>query len=169
MGSTAETTAQQLGKSLMEFNKAFMLFNRAELHQNFAGCKRSEIGVLFMIRNAAKPEGQSMKVSEISKMMHVTSPTVTQLLKGLEANGLIERHLDPNDRRAVGIALTRRGEEIAQKAEKIFLSSFNGLAEYLGEEESTQLTELLRKAFRYFNTERETSLYHFQWNGEEEA
>lgn len=168
MNLTAETTAQRLAQSLMQLNKALMLLNRAELHQHFAGCKRSEIGVLFMIRHGAKSESRVMKVSEISKEMQVTTPTITQVLKGLEANGWIERRADPNDRRAVGIALTARGEELAQRAEKVFLASFQGLAEYLGEEQSNQLAELLCKAFRYFN-ERENSAYHSQWIGDEEA
>ena len=168
MNSTAETTAQSLARSVRQFNKAFMQFNRTELHQSFAGCKPSEFGVLFIIKNGAKSESREMKVSDISKLMHVTSPTITQLLKGLEANGLVERHPDPTDRRAVGLALTARGEEVTQKAEKAFLTSFHGLTDYLGEEQSNQLTELLFKASRYFR-EKETSAYDFHWNGDEEA
>ena len=186
MDSTAEeTTAQRLARSVMQFNKAFGLFNRDELHQHFSKCTRGEIGVLFIIKSGAKSgahtlqlseggklvqvklsEARTMKVSEISKLMHVTSPTITQMLKGLEANGLVERHIDPNDRRAVRIALTERGEAIAQRAEEIFLDSFNGLVEYLGEEESNQLIELLLKAYRYFN-EREAHVSYSQWNGEQ--
>lgn len=157
---TAETTAEKLAQSLRQFHKAFILFNRTALHQNFGGCKQSEIGVLFLLKQARKPGVHDMKVSEISKMMRVTSPTVTQVLKSLEANGLIERHLDPADRRAVGIALTERGEEIAQQAEQTFLTSFQGLVEYLGDEQSNQLADLLYKASRYFR-EQETDEYDF--------
>jgi DNA-binding MarR family transcriptional regulator len=109
-----------------------------------------------------------MKVSEISKRLQVTSPTVTQLLKGLEMHGLIERHIDPVDRRAVGVKLTREGEKVAQQAADAFTASMRGLIEYLGEEQSNQLVELLSKAFRYFS-EREASLYHSAWNGDKEA
>lgn len=189
MDSTVEetTTAQRLARAVMQFNKAFGLFNKDELQRHFTACTRGEIGVLFIIRNGAKSEAhtlklaergqlvqvspseaRTMKVSEISKLMHVTSPTVTQMLKGLEANGLVERHIDPTDRRAVRIALTERGEEIAQKAEKIFQASFQGLAEFLGEERSAQLIDLLGQAYRYFN-ERENSAYQSQWIGDEKA
>lgn len=189
MDSTAEetTTAQRLARSMMQFNKAVGMFNKDELQRHFTACTRGEIGVLFIIRGGAKSdartlkieesgqlvqvtssEARTMKVSEISKLMHVTSPTVTQMLKGLESNGLVERHIDPTDRRAVRIALTERGEEVAQRAEKIFQSSFQGLAEYLGEEQSNQLVELLSKAYRYFN-ERGDSAHHSQWTGDEKA
>jgi DNA-binding MarR family transcriptional regulator len=168
MHSTADATAQKLSQSLMQFNKAFMQFHRAALNQHLAGCKMSEIGVLCMISKGTKSGAREMKVSEISKMMHVTSPSITQVLKGLEANGLVERHIDPTDRRSVGIALTERGKEVAQKAEEAFLISFHGLVEYLGEEQSNELASLLSRAFRYFN-ERMSNMYQSPWNGDEEA
>lgn len=168
MHSTAETTAQQLAQAMRQFNKAFMHFNRTELHQNFAGCKPSEISVLFMLKYGAMHKNREMKVSDISKHMHVTPPSVTQLLKGLEASGLVERHPDPVDRRAVGIVLTAKGEEVTQRAENIFLNAFCALTDYLGEEESHQLAELLVKASRYFR-EKENNMYEFQWNGDEEV
>ena len=107
-----------------------------------------------------------MKVSEISKLLHVTSPTITQLLKGLEATGLIERHIDPTDRRAVGITLTKKGEMVTQKAADTFSASFDGLIEYLGEEQSNQLAELLTRVFRYFD-EQAANINHSLWNGDE--
>src|SRR6266568_1371328 len=140
----ADATAQKLFRSFMQFNKA-------EWHQrSIAGCTPSEIRVLFCIRKGVKPDTLEIKVSEISKMLHVTSPTITQLLKGLEANGLVTRHIDPTDRRAVGIALTEKGEMVTQQAADAFSASFEGLVEYLGEEQSYQLAELLSKVFRYF-------------------
>jgi DNA-binding MarR family transcriptional regulator len=149
--------------------RAFMQFKNIGWHQrSIAGCKPSEIRVLFCVRKGAQSHNLEIKVSEISKLLHVTSPTITQLLKGLEINGLVERHIDPMDRRAVGIKLTKKGEMITQQAADTFSTSFNGLIEYLGEEQSNQLAELLSKTFRYFS-EKEASEYHSQWNGDEEA
>ena len=88
MESHANPTAQKLLQSFMQFNKA-------EWHQRtIAGCKPSEIRVLFCVKKGMKSDTSEMKVSEISKLLHVTSPTITQLIKGLEANGLIERNND---------------------------------------------------------------------------
>src|SRR6266576_1233045 len=105
-----------------------------------------------------RSDAPAMKVSEISKFMHVTSPTITQLIKGLETNGLVERHIDSTDRRAVRVQLTQRGEIVSQKAGEAFFTTFSGLAEYLGEERSDQLVELLSVDFAYI-TEREASLH----------
>src|SRR5579863_808547 len=114
--------------------RAFMQFHKVEWHQrSIAGCTASEIRVLFCIKRGTHPDTPDMKVSEISKLLQVTSPTVTQLLKSLEANGLIERRSDQTDRRSVGITLTEKGEMVTQKAAEAFTNSLHGLIEYLGE------------------------------------
>jgi len=167
MAQQTGTTSQILVQSLMRLSKSLIDFNKSQLSQTFGGCKPSEIRVLFIIRDGTKADVREMKVSEISKMLHVTSPSITQLLKGLEANGLVERHIDPKDRRAVGIVLTERGEKVTQKAEETFTASFQGLTDYLGEDESNQLVHLLVKAFHYFS-ERNASAQQSPWNGDEE-
>lgn len=113
--------------------------------RSIAGCKPSEIRVLFCIRHGM------MKVSEISKLLHVTSPSVTQLLKGLEAHQLIERHIDPVDRRAVGIKLTEQGDEVTRQAMEGYKRSLDGLVAYLGQDESERFVELITKVMRYFS------------------
>ena len=149
--------------------RAFMQFHKAEWHQrSIAGCKPSEIRVLFCIKKSVKPDTPEIKVSEISKLLQVTSPTITQLLKGLEAHGLIERHIDPADRRAVGITLTEKGEKVTQQAAEAFSASLHGLIEYLGEEQSNQLAELLTKVSRYYSEKAATDNYSY-WNGDEVA
>lgn len=165
MQASTDATAQRLSQSLMQFNKAFMQFHRDATSQHVAGHKMSEVGVLLMISRGAQCGGRPMKVSEISKMMHVTSPSITQVLKGLEAHGLIERHSDPADRRTVWISLTAAGEEIASRARESFLVAFQGLVEYMGEEQSNQLASLLSTAFRYFH-EKTSSMPDFMEHGD---
>jgi DNA-binding MarR family transcriptional regulator len=131
---------------------AFIAFKRVGWHDRMvAGLKPSEVRVLMCVKRGINSDCPVLKVSEISRVLQVTSPTVTQILKSLEAQRLIERHLDPNDRRAVGIALTKKGEEVTEQAIEAFTSSIQGLAEYLGEEDSNQLAELLSKVSRYYN------------------
>ncbi|GAC1400368.1 MAG: hypothetical protein NVSMB49_12490 [Ktedonobacteraceae bacterium] len=140
-------------------------FKRAKWHeQAIGGCKPSELRVLFCIRNGATPD-TPMKISEISKQLHVTSPTITQLLKGLEANRLIERHSDPEDRRSIGITLTEKGSAVAQRASDAFSESLHGLVTYLGEEQSNQFANLLIKVFHYYS-ERANTLQDDYWTGD---
>ena len=160
MGQTSNATEQKLLSALTQFK-------RLGMHQgSIAGCKPSEIRVLFCVQEGTNPDLPEMKVSEISKQLHVTSPTITQLLKGLEAHELIERRIDALDRRAVGVRLTSKGEAVAQQAKDRFSTMMHGLIEYLGEEQSNQLAELLSKVFRYFS---EIHFAHSPWNGDEEV
>jgi DNA-binding MarR family transcriptional regulator len=149
---------------------ALMAYRRPGWHPpSIAGCNPGEIRVLFCIKRGINPQNIShMKVSEISKQLYVTPPTITQVLNSLEANGLIERQIDKTDRRVVSVKLTKKGEIVTQQAEEAFSASINGLIEYLGEEQSNQLADLLSKAFRYFN-EREAPIHRKQWDGVEEA
>ncbi|MET3287631.1 UNVERIFIED_CONTAM: DNA-binding MarR family transcriptional regulator [Brevibacillus sp. OAP136] len=154
-------TAQKLLQSLMQFRKASWQLRSIE------GCKPSEIRVLFCIHKNVSPENPVMKVSDISKRLQVTSPTITQLIKSLEADGLVERNIDPVDRRAVGIKLTEFGEAVTKKAKDALHTRMNGLIEYLGEEDSNRLSELLQKASGYFQ-QREAGIDHVRIQGGEE-
>ena len=162
MERTEITTEQKLMRTLMQFNK--MSWHQ----QPVAGCKPSEVRVLFCIKKGRNPHNPEMKVSDISKRLHVTSPTITQVLKSLEANELIERHIDPVDRRAIGVILTEKGEHVVQQAMDEFSASTRGLIDYLGEDQTNHLIDLLSSMFRYFH-EKEASKYYASWNGEEEA
>ncbi len=149
--------------------RSFMQLDKIEWHQrSIEGYKPSEIKVLMCIKRGIKCHGPEMKVSEISKFLNVTSPTITQLLKGLEADGLVERRIDLTDRRAVGIKLTEKGEQVAQNAAEAFFHSLNGLVEYLGSERSEQLADLLTSVFTYFH-ERGAAQHLSHWNRDDEA
>ena len=144
--------------------KALAQFKRAKWHDHtVGGCKPSEIRVLFCIRDGTTLNAP-MKVSDISKQLHVTSPTITQLLKGLEASNLVERHNDPADRRTIGISLTEKGNHVAQMASDAFSESLHGLMNYLGEEQSDQLADLMFKVFHYFEEQAAKNAHNDYWN-----
>ena len=147
--------------------KAFLQFEKADWHQKtFEGYKPSEIKLLFIIKRLSSEQNFEVKASEISDRLHVTRPTVTQLIKGLEAKGLIERNINPQDRRSVGIKLTKQGEQIRQRAFQIFTDTFQGLTEFLGEEQSHVLADLLDQVFIYFTERHSHKRVSFK-NGDE--
>ncbi|MBC9784404.1 MarR family transcriptional regulator [Heliobacterium chlorum] len=148
------TTETETAQRLLQ---AFMQFKRVEWHRrSVLGYKPSEMKLLFCILRGEKTGSPALKVSEISQLLQVTPPTVTQLIKELEASGLVERSMDPSDRRSVRIRLTQKGSTVTKQARNEFVNSFHGLVEYLGEAESRQLADLLTQAFRYFTTKEAT-------------
>ncbi|WHY80014.1 MarR family transcriptional regulator [Neobacillus sp. WH10] len=145
MANFESETAQKLLQSFMKFKKT------GWHNKKIAGFNPSEFRVLATIQRCANDNNTEMKVSEISQLLEVTPPTITQIINILEKDSLIERTVDPEDRRAVKIKLTPAGIEAAESARKAFSETFLGLIDYLGEQESGQLAELLSKVHDYFN------------------
>ncbi|EKN65486.1 transcriptional regulator, marr family protein [Neobacillus bataviensis LMG 21833] len=140
-------TAQKLLQSFMQFKK------KGWHNKKIAGFNPSEFRVLATIQRCANDKNTEMKVSEISQILEVTPPTITQIVNILEKDCLVERTVDQEDRRAVKIKLTPAGMEATQSARKAFGETFLGLIDYLGVEESEQLAVLLSKVHDYFNQE----------------
>lgn len=50
-----------------------------------------------------------MRIGDLAKQSRVTQPGITRLIGGMAEQGLVEREPDPDDTRAVRVALTERG------------------------------------------------------------
>jgi DNA-binding MarR family transcriptional regulator len=138
-----------VAKKLMD---AFSRFHRLNLNRSpIEEVRFSELSVLYCLKHKVPADSEGIKVSEISSFLNVTSPTVTQLINSLEKNELVERSIDKKDRRAVQIRLTPKGEKTIQEAINVFIESFHGLVDFLGEKESLQLAELLTQVYNYYN------------------
>jgi len=152
MLDTKSETAQRLIDAFMQFRRL------AWRHSPVAGLTPGELMVLGCIRRGATPEVAGLKVSDISGQMNVASPTITQQVTSLEAHGMVERKMDPDDRRVVRVTLTEKGLVVIQSAHESFLEDYRGLVDYLGEEECSKLAETLTKVFTYFNEVRKVDV-----------
>jgi DNA-binding MarR family transcriptional regulator len=91
--------------------------------------------------------GQPPKVSPtmLSHFHNVSRNTISALLSGLEEQGLIERAVDPEDRRRFHIKLTGAGREIALEQAPAAAEHVARLVECLTPEEQKTLLHLLEK------------------------
>ncbi|WP_144550367.1 MarR family winged helix-turn-helix transcriptional regulator [Bacillus sp. X1(2014)] len=64
-------------------------------------------------------EKNSITVKELGQKLFLDSGTLTPMLKRMEGNHLLERKRSLEDERSVIISLTKKGEELKQKAECI--------------------------------------------------
>ena len=87
------------------------------------------------------PEG--MRPSDLAARMRVTKQALNYLLGDLERLGYIERHPDPDDRRARRIALTDRGRSLVPVIRGAVDEVEREWAAALGERRFAQLRELL--------------------------
>lgn len=134
------------------FVDTFEYLSRVERHkQPLLGLKQSELRILLCIDYLSQQSQHVVTVSEISKKMFVTSPTVTELIKNLRIQGYILRSVDSHDKRVADIKLTEKGEKVVQKATKYFTNLFSGLIEKLGKEQSETLLNLLDQVCLYLD------------------
>src|SRR5262245_15075477 len=92
--------------------------------------------------------GDSLPLGQLAERLACVKSNVTQLVDRLEADGLVTRAADPNDRRSRLAVLTEagktayaRGQTVQQQAERDIFSS-------LSRDESTALHALLSKLHR---------------------
>jgi DNA-binding MarR family transcriptional regulator len=61
-------------------------------------------------------ERDGIAMSTLGARLYLDSGTLTPLVKGMEADGLVTRRRDPLDERSVQISLTKKGREVSAKA-----------------------------------------------------
>lgn len=130
--------------------KTFHRFRRMDLSKlTPSEFKPSEVRLMFYIMHGMEKDERGVTVSELSAMLEVASPTVTPLVRSLEERGMVLRYNDREDRRAVRVKLTEPGIAQVKEIAKIRSAQIQGLVDYLGEEKSQQLIELLEQVYTY--------------------
>lgn len=106
------------------------------------GLRRGEFDVLAALRRCGPP--YTLIPSELSAALMMSRAGMTNRLDRLEAAGLVERSLDPADRRSFRVALTAEGLRLVDAALTEHAATLERLAACLTEEESRTLARLLR-------------------------
>ena len=75
--------------------------------------------------------------SVLARKLAVSPPTVTAVVDGLVARGLVERHADPEDRRRLTLLLTRDGKRVLAAADAAAEARLNEIAAHLDEPTET--------------------------------
>ncbi|WP_068774959.1 MarR family winged helix-turn-helix transcriptional regulator [Paenibacillus sp. FJAT-26967] len=133
-----------------EMIETFTLFAKAEWRkQSVSGIKSSEVRVLLCLKMLNEENDHGVNISDISKRLSVTSPTITQMIKSLINGGYVERYNDAKDKRITLLRLTDKGAEAAMKASERYLLYFSSLIERLGEEQSKTLIYLLNEMYSH--------------------
>jgi DNA-binding MarR family transcriptional regulator len=83
---------------------------RTRVHERIlrsAGVRLDRAGSSLLYKLHAS--GDSLRVTNLAELLGVDTPTVTRKIQQLEREGLVNRHADPDDRRATRIKLTPAG------------------------------------------------------------
>ncbi|MCX7852960.1 MAG: MarR family transcriptional regulator [Caldilineales bacterium] len=101
---------------------------------------------LLMHLYAAELSGEgAVSPTQLSHFQNVSKNTISALLRSLEEDGLIERELDPEDRRQFRIRLSAAGRELISRSTPRHVRYLNELVADLEPDEIGRLQTLLEK------------------------
>ena len=96
--------------------------------------------------------------SQLANHLAVSRPTITSVVDGLVARGLVERHHHHNDRRRIAHALTPAGRDLLEVADRNVDARLKEIAGHLDEEaqveEALQGLDWWRRALEAFRIAR---------------
>ncbi|MEU7900819.1 MarR family transcriptional regulator [Nonomuraea sp. NPDC049152] len=110
------------------------------------GLRPGEFDVLAALRRSGPP--YTLIPSELSEVLMMSRAGMTNRIDRLEAAGLVERSLDPADRRSFRVSLTERGREVIDATLTEHAANLAGLAAKLTEREAGALDAILRGMLR---------------------
>ena len=90
-------------------------------------------------------EATSTRMSDIALDLGVTARTITTMVDALETEGRVERVPDPNDRRAISLVLTERGEAAVPAIQQALDEISAAVVAPLGDDEQESLHTLLTR------------------------
>ena len=121
-----------------------VLESRVEARLSNVGLSLAKLAALHRLTEA----GESLPLGQLAERLSCVKSNVTQLVDRLEADGLVSRTGDPNDRRSRIAVLTDAGRAAYTKGSEIQVQAERELFGVLTQDESDKLHELLGKLQR---------------------
>lgn len=81
--------------------------------------------------------------NRLAERLTVSPPSVTAVIDGLVARGLVSRAADPDDRRRLTLALTPAGAQLLLEADAAVTGRLNEVAAHFGDDEAHDRVEAL--------------------------
>lgn len=105
----------------------------------------------------------SVNASTLARRLVVSRPSVTALVDGLVARGMVERGTDPTDRRHVTHLVTQRGHDVLAEADRTAASRLQELSAHLSPDDVPAARAGLAAWGRALDSYRETATRARHW------
>lgn len=126
-----------------EFLKAMYRFHHLNLQVLIPELSRAEAIIINNLGMADRENGSGLKMSKLGKVLCVSMPSLSRMIKGLEKRGLVKREIDEIDRRNTYVVLTHEGRELFEKTDEVMMDFIMSVYERVGEKKLTQLGKLM--------------------------
>lgn len=132
------------------------IYHVSEQSLGEAGLSFAQYRVLMHLFFAEQMGDQDdLNPSEISHRQGVSRNTMSSFIRNLEDEGLVERRLDPQDRRRFNISLTENGRSLVTNHARQHLATIGSCFTVLTSEEQETLSQLLHKVGAHVATVRQ--------------
>ena len=122
------------------------LYQIGEISLAASGLSYAQYRILMSLFFCERMEGRDeLNPSEISERQGTSRNTISALIRNLEDEGLIERHLDKEDRRKFNIRLTEAGRSLVSEHASRHMSIIAGCFSTLTGDEQEALSQILNK------------------------
>lgn len=122
------------------------LYQIGESSLEATGLSYAQYRILMSLFFCEQVSGRGqLNPSEISERQGTSRNTVSALIRNLEEAGLVERHLDKEDRRKFNIRLTEAGRALVRENASRHMHIIGNCFGVLEAEEQKQLSQLLAK------------------------
>lgn len=105
----------------------------------------SELAVLARAWDGCEWADKGMCVSDIHEAMHISKPAVSQILNNLEKRGLVNRAIDPADRRKITVTLTPAGERELEECKRYYSDLLDTVFNIYGVENAKTFITLMNQ------------------------
>ena len=125
-----------------QFMKAMARFRKMDYSVLHPGAGNGEFAALISRHSRQCGALYGVYVSELLKVMDVSAPALSRLLRSMEQKGLCVREIDPEDRRSTCVHLTPKGQQARDKGHTLMLGFASRVVDGMGEEEFRQMIAL---------------------------
>lgn len=139
-------TERTLNRLLVEFFKFIMEIEEKKLiTEEFKDITYNDMHIIEAI-GLTKPK----KMSQLARIMAVTTGTLTRAVDSLEKKGYVERRRSDADKRVVNIILTEHGVDACRHHERFHQDMIAFILNNISGEESRVLQGALERLMEYF-------------------
>ena len=128
-------------KLATELLQKMRTLHKTRPHQDINPSLRGEMFILCYIAS----HNVAVLPSDISRKMNASSAQIAAALNNLENKGLITRQIDTDDRRKILVEITQKGNDLAQKRQRLALDVIEKMLKLLGEHDAQEYVRITGK------------------------